>query len=254
MPSCFIALGGNLGAVSDTFRRAMEKLDAVPHLTVRQMSRIYRSAPVGEQAQEEFCNAVAEIETNLEPLALLDLLQIVETELGRKREVHWGPRTLDLDLILYGDEVVDHPRLQVPHPACWYRRFVLDPMAEIAGGVFHPERQITFAELRSRILARPLPVALAGATDSVRNELMESLSDEFPDAAISQWNVTDSTGSHPALLIWLGNVPEDNDTQQTAFGTLPISSRLDATSTNEDPVTFLRHVLQSALLELRVEG
>ena len=123
MPRCHIALGGNLGDVEETFHWALARLGGTDPSTVTRVSSVFRTRPVGPHAGGEFTNAAAEIETDLEPLALLDLLQDLERRAGRTPGEHWGPRPLDLDLIFYADQMIDMPRLRVPHPACWYRRF-----------------------------------------------------------------------------------------------------------------------------------
>lgn len=159
MTSCWIAFGGNLGDVPRTFDAACDSLRTAG-LTVERRSRVYETAPMGAQAGGRFCNAAAELHTSLPPLELLHVLQAVETAHGRQRELRWGPRTIDLDLILYGAESIQTPRLTVPHPACWYRRFVLDPLVDIAPQVMHPVFRCPLAELRKRLLTRPLPLAL----------------------------------------------------------------------------------------------
>src|SRR5262249_14782283 len=149
------------GVVHETFGKALEKLASAPHSTVPAVSRSLPTRSIGERAGAGFLNAAAEIDTSLPPLELLDLLQSIELALGRQRTVHWGPRTLDLDLLFYGTEVIDSPRLVVPHPAAWYRRFVLDPLVEIAPRLVHPEKQVDIHALRQRLLVRPLVAAFA---------------------------------------------------------------------------------------------
>jgi 2-amino-4-hydroxy-6-hydroxymethyldihydropteridine diphosphokinase len=128
---CAIALGGNLGDVAATFERALAALDATPGIQVTGRSRWYRNPPMGPP-QPDFLNGCALLKVALSPKALLDRLQALENEAGRVRTVHWGPRTLDLDLLLYGDRVVQTPRLQVPHPGLGDRAFFVVPLAEIA--------------------------------------------------------------------------------------------------------------------------
>ncbi|KAA0010903.1 2-amino-4-hydroxy-6-hydroxymethyldihydropteridine diphosphokinase [Billgrantia pellis] len=128
----FIGLGSNLDDPLDQVRRALEALAGLPLTTRIGTSRLYISRPVGPQDQPDFINAVAHLRTWLSPLALLDQLQALEQRHRRIRQRHWGPRTLDLDLLLYGDETVERPRLRVPHPEMAKRAFVLLPLAELA--------------------------------------------------------------------------------------------------------------------------
>jgi 2-amino-4-hydroxy-6-hydroxymethyldihydropteridine diphosphokinase len=129
----YVGLGSNLGDREASIREAAELIGA------RRLSRIIETEPWGNEEQPKFLNAVAEVETELEPRALLDLLLEVESRLGRERDgTHWGPRTIDLDLLLYGDRVLDEPGLTVPHPFLHDRLFVLEPLAELAPGATIP--------------------------------------------------------------------------------------------------------------------
>src|SRR3989338_3147236 len=114
MTKAFIGLGSNLGDKKKNLLQALQLLEAKAR--VRRGSSFYETEPVGLEQQDWFLNAVAEIETRLSPRELLSFLLSVEEALGRKRVVRWGPRTLDLDLLFYGNQVVDEPGLQVPHP------------------------------------------------------------------------------------------------------------------------------------------
>lgn len=126
----YIGLGSNLDEPRQQVRRASTALAALdPSM---RLSSLYMSAPMGPQDQPRFINAVAEIRTRLSPAALLDELQAIEQAHGRTRERHWGPRTLDLDLLVYGDEIISTSRLVVPHPGLPERAFVLYPLAELA--------------------------------------------------------------------------------------------------------------------------
>lgn len=163
MTTSLISMGGNLGNVAQTIDEALQRLQRTPGIDLIKSSSLHRTKPVGADAGAEFVNAAAMLETSLTAHELLDRLLAIEAELGRVRTIHWGPRTLDLDLILFGNEIInDPPRLRVPHPACWYRRFVLDPLTEIAPQFVHPEKRTTFAELRGRLLVRPLVVSILG--------------------------------------------------------------------------------------------
>lgn len=132
--SVFIGLGSNLGDAAGTVKQAIGKLEALPDTQLVRASRRYRTPAWGNEEQPPFVNAVAWLLTCLSAPALLQALLAVEKEFGRERSdgQRWGPRTLDLDLLLYGDQVIDQPGLQVPHPHLTQRAFVLVPLAEIA--------------------------------------------------------------------------------------------------------------------------
>ena len=140
MHTAYIALGANLGDPATTVRAAFGALANLPDSRLRHSSSLYRTAPVGITEQPEFINAVAELETGLAPEALLDALLDIEQRFGRVRAERNGPRTLDLDLLLYDDHVVDLPRLTLPHPRLHLRAFVLLPLAEIAPALAIPGR------------------------------------------------------------------------------------------------------------------
>jgi 2-amino-4-hydroxy-6-hydroxymethyldihydropteridine diphosphokinase len=122
----YVGLGSNLGDREAQIRRAAELVGA------RRLSTIVETEPWGYEAQPKFLNAVAEVETPLEPRALLEQLLDVERQLGRERVgPRWGPRTIDLDLLVFGDLLIDEPGLTVPHPELAQRLFVLEPLAEL---------------------------------------------------------------------------------------------------------------------------
>ena len=128
-----IGLGANLGDAVGTLRGAVEALAVHRGVTLRAVSRFYRTPAWGRQDQPDFVNAVALVDTSLAPRALLDLLLAVEAEFGRHRIAgeRWGPRTLDLDLLLYGDAMIDAPGLRVPHPHLHERAFALVPLLDV---------------------------------------------------------------------------------------------------------------------------
>jgi 2-amino-4-hydroxy-6-hydroxymethyldihydropteridine diphosphokinase len=128
----FIGLGGNLGEPREAMRTALHRLDADYDTDVLAVSSLYRTPPWGRTDQPDFLNAVAEIETRREPAALLDLCLRIEADLHRVRDEHWGPRSIDLDVLVYGDTVLSTPQLTLPHPRMLQRAFVLAPLAEIA--------------------------------------------------------------------------------------------------------------------------
>ncbi|UPG88672.1 2-amino-4-hydroxy-6-hydroxymethyldihydropteridine diphosphokinase [Luteibacter aegosomaticola] len=134
-----IGLGGNLGDVRSRLDAAIEALDAVPGIRVTARSRFYRTPPWGPVAQPDFVNAAIAVDTSLDAHALLDALLATERAFGRVRDgERWGPRTLDLDLLAYGDIVMADERLTVPHPRIAERAFVLLPLADIAPGAVLP--------------------------------------------------------------------------------------------------------------------
>lgn len=128
----FVGLGANLGDPEAQVRRALTALEAIRATRFLAASSLYRSAPVGVGEQPDFINAVAEIETPLSARALLDELLAIEARFGRRRDFPGAARTLDLDVLLYGDQIIDEPGLIVPHPRMHERAFVLAPLAEIA--------------------------------------------------------------------------------------------------------------------------
>lgn len=127
----YIGLGSNLEHPITQVRQAISELAALPLSQVHGVSSLYASRPVGPQDQPDFINAVVALKTPLSPLALLDQLQGLEQRHRRQRERYWGPRTLDLDLLLFDREAIAHPRLSVPHPHMQTRAFVLAPLAEL---------------------------------------------------------------------------------------------------------------------------
>ncbi|MFC5078647.1 2-amino-4-hydroxy-6-hydroxymethyldihydropteridinepyrophosphokinase [Vibrio thalassae] len=140
MTTCFIAIGSNL---SDPVAQAKEAIEALKHLPKSELtccSSLYSSTPMGPQDQPDYINAVAQITTELTPLELLDCTQRIEQEQGRvRKDERWGPRTLDLDIILYGNEVIDSERLTIPHYGMNEREFVLYPLLEIAPNLQLPD-------------------------------------------------------------------------------------------------------------------
>ncbi len=131
MTVAFVGIGANLGDPRRQVLAAFGALDALEGTRVTGRSSLYRSAPVGVGEQADFINAVARVDTSLEPHALLEALLAIEREQGRERPRAGAPRTLDLDLLLYGGERVATPALTVPHPRMHQRRFVLDPLLEL---------------------------------------------------------------------------------------------------------------------------
>jgi len=144
-----IALGSNLDDPERQVKRAFDEIGALPRTKLLAKSRIFRTEPVGYRDQPEFVNACALVETSLAPRELLDDLLALEKRHGRVREIRNGPRTLDLDIVLYGDRTIDEPGLTIPHPRAHERAFVLEPLVDV-----WPEAVIAGKGRASDLLAR----------------------------------------------------------------------------------------------------
>ena len=131
MIKIYIGLGSNLDDPQSQLKKAIIAMEMVPSTSVVKTSSFYRSKPVGPQDQPDYVNAVVELGTELSASVLLDYLQAIENEQGRERKVKWGARTLDLDILLFGDEIINDDRLQIPHVEMQNRGFVLLPLNEI---------------------------------------------------------------------------------------------------------------------------
>lgn len=174
MARCLIGCGSNLGRRREQLDRAIELMRFMPGVTLLGVSRFRETVPIGGPSrQRSFLNGACLIETDLPPQDVLSLLAAVENTLHRHREERWGPRTVDLDLLLYDDLVVDSECLTVPHPRMSTRRFVLEPCVEIAGDAFHPLAACRLDEILASI-SSPQPhvavvgVPVTGVTDVAR--------------------------------------------------------------------------------------
>jgi 2-amino-4-hydroxy-6-hydroxymethyldihydropteridine diphosphokinase len=152
----FIGLGSNLGDREATIRSALQAIADLPQTDLIRVSSLYDTEPAGEVEQPNFLNAAAILDTELDPRQLLWNLMLIEKRLGRVRTQRWGPRTIDLDLLLYGDESIDDPDLRVPHPEIIRRSFVLVPLVELEPRLIHPGTGETMASHLNRLGARPL--------------------------------------------------------------------------------------------------
>jgi 2-amino-4-hydroxy-6-hydroxymethyldihydropteridine diphosphokinase len=173
MQTAYIGMGANLaswaGAPAATLAAAAPKLESLGRVTCR--SSLYSTAPVGFAAQPRFVNAVVELETELEPQELLEGLQAIELEFGRDRSagIANGPRTLDLDILLFGEQKISEPGLEVPHPRLSERAFVLVPLNEIAPAVVVPGAAKTVGQLLTRLIEATK--AVSDAVVRVRSEV-----------------------------------------------------------------------------------
>ncbi|MBI3665589.1 MAG: 2-amino-4-hydroxy-6-hydroxymethyldihydropteridine diphosphokinase [Acidobacteria bacterium] len=146
MNTVYLSLGSNLGDRASNLDRAVAELRGAG-VEVQRVSSLYETEPVGRRAQPWFLNLVAEAETELFPVQLLGRLQTIEIRLGRRRDVVQGPRTIDIDILFYGNFRIRSERLVVPHPRLEQRRFVLEPLAELAPELRHPVSRLTIREL-----------------------------------------------------------------------------------------------------------
>jgi 2-amino-4-hydroxy-6-hydroxymethyldihydropteridine diphosphokinase len=176
MAACLIGLGSNLGPPHATLARAWEFLANEPAITLLARSTQRQTQPVGGPAgQPPYLNAAALLATALSPEALLARLQGIEQQLGRTRTAHWGPRTLDLDLLLYDQAVIRTPELVVPHPRMAWRRFMLQPAAEIAPDMLHPTTGWTIARLLAHLDTAVPYLAIAGPIAAGKTALAQAI-------------------------------------------------------------------------------
>lgn len=151
----FVGLGSNLGEREAMIRLALDDLARLPQTTLVRASSLYDTEPTGDVDQPNFLNAVAQLDTELTARQLLWNLLLIEKRLGRVRTQKWGPRTIDLDLLLFGSQVVEEDDLSVPHPELTRRSFVLVPLVELDPLLVHPVTGETLLDLLSRLNTRP---------------------------------------------------------------------------------------------------
>lgn len=147
MATAFIGLGSNIRDRKKNIEEAVTLLENTPDIKIEKRSSLYITDPIGYVGQDFFLNAVIEISTMLSPRDLLHRCLEIEEQMGRVRIMEWGPRLIDLDLLLYGEDIIEDEELIVPHPLMHNRRFVLIPLVEIAPDVIHPKLHQTASEL-----------------------------------------------------------------------------------------------------------
>ena len=148
---CYIGIGSNLGNALKNCQHAVESLSLAKGIKITSVSSFYKTEPVGIENQNMFINAVVEIRTDLSARKLFQALQNIEKDMGREREVKGGPRIIDLDLLFYGQEIIQDADLIVPHPEIQKRRFVLEPICEIASYLIHPDFGVSMRGLKDRL-------------------------------------------------------------------------------------------------------
>jgi 2-amino-4-hydroxy-6-hydroxymethyldihydropteridine diphosphokinase len=159
MTKVFLGLGSNLGDREKNIKEAVRQLQESGIAEDISISSIYETEPEGIKDQPLFLNAILKIETDLSPRDLLNMLQAIERHLGRKKVRKWGPRIIDLDILLYGDLVMREEDLEIPHPLLAKRLFVLDPLAEIAPETVHPRLKMTVSALRDDLKAHQFHIS-----------------------------------------------------------------------------------------------
>jgi 2-amino-4-hydroxy-6-hydroxymethyldihydropteridine diphosphokinase len=180
MPRCLLGLGSNLGDREQTLEMALTEIDALPDVRLVRRSNWHRSEPVGGPPdQPEFLNGAAVFETSTPPLPLLSELQQIEARHGRVRRDHWSPRTLDIDILLYDTQVAETDMLTLPHPRLSFRRFVLEPAAEVAPRMLHPTIGWPVERLLLHLNAASELAAIVSPSESVRTTLGASLVKRF---------------------------------------------------------------------------
>ena len=206
MPSCLIGLGSNLGDRRETLQRAAARLAGHPQMTVRGKSRWHETSPIGgPQRQPAFLNGAVLAETSLLPQAVLEVLQQIEADLGRRRTQRWGPRTVDLDLLLYDRLVINTPSLVLPHPRMAWRRFVLKPAAEVAGRMVHPPTGWTVARLLDHLGTAVPYVAVTGSIGVGKTHLAERLAERLSARLVAEpidLELLDTFYADPACHAW----------------------------------------------------
>ncbi|MAT15165.1 MAG: 2-amino-4-hydroxy-6-hydroxymethyldihydropteridine diphosphokinase [Planctomyces sp.] len=219
----WISLGGNQNSPISTMRQALRALADIEGVHLGQVSSFYQTAPVGSDAGERFTNAAAALETTLEPDDLLKHLLRIEHDLGRVRTIHWGPRILDLDLLFYDNQIIHKDDLIVPHPAAWYRRFVLVPLSEIAPDLLHPVKLVTITELLRLTEITPYTIHLIGSSADL--ELARAAAAPFPQITIRQITSLADVRAPHSISIYI------RPTEMITFEECPLLTRISLAET-----------------------
>ncbi len=200
MTACLIGLGANLQNPTHQILVAAQMLANHPNICDLQLSSLQQSKPIGGPPnQPPYVNAAALLQTDLAPLELLDTVQQVEQTLGREREIRWGQRLIDLDVLLLDNIEMVSPRLILPHPRMTFRRFVLQSAAEIAPNMVHPGTKTTLSQLRAHLDEPTQYVALSGGSAEQRTFFAEHLRDRHAALVISESNLPASPNEGRAI-------------------------------------------------------
>jgi 2-amino-4-hydroxy-6-hydroxymethyldihydropteridine diphosphokinase len=186
MPQALLALGSNLGNPQGNVERAVAELGRLPGISLIASSTVHTTRPVGGPAgQSEFANAAVIVATELSPTALLTAIQSLELAMGRERSERWAARVIDVDLLLYGEQVVRNETLVLPHPRISFRSFVLDPAIEIASDWLHPQLNVTLGQLQDCLKSGGDAVMIYGGTPADRQWHAAWLCDRFAQVSIA---------------------------------------------------------------------
>ena len=206
MPACLIGLGSNQGNRREILEAAVSRLAEHPRIELLAQSTWHETSAIGGPAgQPRFLNGALKLETALTPRELFECLRQIEIQLGRRREERWGPRTIDLDLLLYDEQVLDTPVLTLPHPRMAWRRFVLEPAAEVAGEMVHPTIRWSIARLLEHLNTSPPYVAVTGGIASGKSRLANRLAAALPARMIEErpdWTRLESFYADPDGQGW----------------------------------------------------
>jgi 2-amino-4-hydroxy-6-hydroxymethyldihydropteridine diphosphokinase len=228
MPTCLLGLGSNLGDREAALRAALAAIDALPDVRLRKQSEYHLTQPIGGPAgQGEFLNAAAVVETSVAPLRLLDELKQIESRLGRRPAERWAPRTLDIDILLYDDEVAETTMLTLPHPRMSFRRFVLAPAAQIAPRMLHPIIGWPVERLLLHLDKASDQAVIVSPSDGLRSQIVHILVHRFGAALIDAPTFATAEQLWPVVIsTWIAfpHTTADSTPAPRQPGTLPYAA------------------------------
>lgn len=210
MTRCLLALGANLANRRESFDQTLHLLTQVPFLHLLARSTWHETIPVGGvSGQPNFLNGAVLVETAQSPRFVVQELQRIERLLGRERQTRWDARIIDIDLLLFGDEIMDTLELKIPHPRMSYRQFVLAPASEIAGEMVHPTSGWTVAALCNHWRSSPPKIAIASRDELLAQSLQKAILEQLclPTSDLDESNRIElvSPDESPSMLIVIGN-------------------------------------------------